>query len=45
MSSNQWTMLGPIGVLDGQMHLPSTPNGPTIAGRVTYIKNKDNKKT
>ena len=38
MSSNRWTILGPTGVLDGQMHLPSTPDGPTIAGRVTCIE-------
>ncbi|MDM0043060.1 hypothetical protein QTH91_01065 [Variovorax dokdonensis] len=37
MSSTRWTLLGPTGVLDGQMHLPSTPNGPTIAGRVTCL--------
>ena len=37
MSSNKWTLLGPTGVLDGQMHLPSTPDGPTIAGRVTCL--------
>ena len=37
MSSNKWTLLGPTGVLDGQMHLPSTPDGPTISGRVTCV--------
>ncbi len=37
MSSNKWTLMGPTGVLDGQMHLPSTPDGPTISGRVTCL--------